>query len=191
MNRRVGWICMVLVALAACSKGTTSSAPKDSGPSATGSSPAATSPASSPTSSSGGGIQYYECSTLLSDKEAQDATGMASIALFNQEHGQALKGQTYCQFFGEQGAVSMAVSVWTGPAFKEGFGALEAAGQGLPNIPGIGDAAKWSDQGSILGARVGNIGLTIAFTSMSGGKLDVSDPKGAAVALAKIVFSRV
>ncbi len=190
MNRRIVWVSVILVALAACTKASTPSIPKESGTSPAESPPAATSPASSPNSISGGGLNYYDCSTLLSDKEARDATGVPSMSLFNQEHGNALKGQTYCQFFGEQGAVSMAVSVLTGPAFQQ-LSQLAAAAQGLPNIPGIGDEAKWSDQGAFLGARVGKIGLTVVFTSMSGGKLDVSDPKGAAVAVAKIVISRV
>ncbi len=191
--RRIACIAVLLVALAACSKATTTSSSGGGDASATpaASPPAATSPASSPVSSSGGGIQYYECASLLSDQEVQQATGLSDAALFSQEHGEAVKGQTYCQFFAQQGAISIAVSVLTGPSYTQVFEPLAQAGASLPDVAGVGDSAKWSDQGAMLGIRVGSTGVTIFFTNIGGGSLGISDPQGAAVAMGKLVVSRL
>jgi len=135
-------------------------------------------------------VHYYECASLLSDQEVQAATGMADAAFLSEEQGEAVEGQTYCQFFAGQGAISIAVSVDTGPAFLV-YQQLEAAGAALPDVPGLGDAAKWSEQGGTLGVRVGNVGLTIAFTNLGGGALGIADAQGAAVDMATLILSRL
>ena len=130
---------------------------------------------------------------MLSDQEVQQATGLSDAALFSQEHGEAIKGQTYCQYFAKQSAISIAVSVATGPAFDQVYVPLEAAAQGyVSEIPGLGDAAGWSAAGNTLGFRVGSTGVTIIFTNIGGsGSLGTSDLEGGAVAMGKLIVSRL
>lgn len=186
MHRWLAWAPAVLLILAACGGGTKMVAGPASSLPVTTASSSTTTP---PPANTSGAVKYYTCSSLLSDQEVRQATGLSNAAFFNEEKGEAIKGQTYCQFFA--GSVSIAVSIATGPAFDQAFQPLMAAGKGLPAISGLGDEALWSDQGASLGVRVGSIGLTIIFTDTGGGSLGIGDPKGAAIAMAKLVLSRL
>jgi hypothetical protein len=138
-------------------------------------------------------VRYYDCTRLLSAREARQATGLSSTRFFHEEKGQggpATKGQTYCQFFAA-GSDSIAVSVFTGPSFSKVFQPLAAASQNLPVISGIGDTAKWSDQATTLGVRVGSAGLTIIFQNTGSGPLAIPHPKQAALAMAKLIVPRL
>ncbi len=185
---------MVLVALAACTKATTSPAPESptTSPAQAESPAAATSSGPPPVSGPPGAVRYYHCSSLLSDQEVQQATGLPDAALFTpgSERTQ-IKGQTYCQYFAKP-AVSIAVSVYTGPAWDQLYQPLIAAAHAHSSpIPGLGDQAGWSAASNALGVHVGTTGVTIFLTNTGGGSLGISDPEGAAIAMAKLILSRL
>lgn len=112
----------------------------------------------------------YDCQKLITDAEMQAATGLSSAAFFRQELWTDTpglpEGQTYCQFFGNQGAVSIAVSVMTGPAYTQLEAAL-ANVTGLEELPGIGEHATLA--GTRGGARSHGVAVTVAIGDTSGG----------------------
>lgn len=198
--RRTMWAAAALLLLVGCSKGATVAAPSTvpSSTTAPSSPPSAvvTEAPSTPTGATGTGgggqAHYYDCATLLTDAEARQATGIPDMALFNRKGDDQKEagGQTYCQFFG--GGLSMAVSVFTGPSYSTIFLGLAQSVASTQNVPGVGDEAKWSEQGQTLGIRVGDIGITIAFAELDDGALPrIADLEGAAVAMGKLVASRV
>jgi len=190
--RRTTWAAAALLLLAGCSKGSNAAAPSTappSAPSAVVTAPSPTPPEAT-TTGGGGAAHYYDCSTLLTDAEARQATGIPDMALFTAGKQKEAGGQTYCQFFG--GGLSMAVSVFTGPSYSTVFLGLAQSVASASNVPGVGDEAKWSDQAQTLGIRVGDLGITIAFGELDDGALSqVPDVEGAAVAMGKLVVSRV
>lgn len=196
--RRTMWAAAALLLLVGCSKGTTVAAPSTVPSSTTvpSSPPSAvvTEAPSTPTGATGTGgggrAHYYDCATLLTDAEARQATGIPDMARFTEGDDKEAGGQTYCQFFG--GGLSLAVSVFTGPSYSTVFLGLAQMAASAPNVPGVGDEAKWSEQGQTLGIRVGDIGITIAFGGLDDGALSqIPDLEGAAVAMGKLVASRV
>lgn len=112
----------------------------------------------------------YDCKQLIADAEVQAATGFSSAAFFRQELWTDTpglpEGQTYCQFFANQGAVSIALSVMTGPAYTQ-LEAELANVFGLEELPGIGEHAVLA---STLGfARSHGVAVTVAIGDTSGG----------------------
>ena len=198
MIRRIGWLPALLIALSACSKGAATAAssqpaaspPQPTTPSAATSAPAPAATSVAPSPASAGAVHYYDCVSLLSDPQIEQATGLSDATLFSEEHGEAVKGQTYCAY-SAKGALSIAVSVFTGPAFDQVFTPLETAAGNASPVSGLGDWAGWSGTAAGLGTRVGSTGVTIFFTNTGGGPLGVSDPEGAAVAMARLVLSRL
>jgi hypothetical protein len=198
MFQRIAGISVVLLALAACSKGATSAGSSQPATSAvpiqspsvatSGPAPVATS-AAPPPAAPAGAVKHYECSSVLTDREVQQATGLSDAAFFNQEHGEAIKGQSYCQYFAKQGALSIAVSVDTGPAYDQAFQPLATLGEPLPPVSGLGDWARWSQ--NMLGVRAGPTGLTVSFVNIGGGSLGISDPEAAAVSMTKLILARL
>ncbi len=214
MGKGVRWILITLLFASACgtdaaspSEGSTAPAPQTG---ATG----GTAPVTEATDGGGAGVtgpeegsdggtdadpgaRYYGCAALLSDAEAQAATGLSDAALFNTDPADQREGsgQTYCQFFADEGGISLALSVFTGPSYRQGFEPLAQAAQagGAEEISGLGDAAGWSGEGNpTLGIRVGELGITIVFADMSGTSLaKIEDVRGAAVAMGELVASRV
>jgi hypothetical protein len=193
MGRRFIWAAVVAVlAVASCTKSSESASDGGSPPpSAESSAPPATSETPPPTGAvSGGDVKYYDCTKLLSAAEATNATGV-SVQFSNEEKGEAIKGQTYCQYFAPN-SVSIAMAVATGPAYDKYFVPLMTAGKAAAEpIAGLGDEAGWSDKGNGLGFRVGSTGVTIIFTNTGGGSLGIADPKGAAITMGKLIASRL
>jgi hypothetical protein len=173
--------------VAACSK---APAAAPAGP-ASSQRPAASGPASAAAPSTPGAVRYYTCTKLLSGQEVRQATGLADARFSQEEKNGPVKGQTYCAFSGSGGSDSIAVSVFTGPSYAQVFQALMGASQNVSTISGVGDSAKWSDHGTTLGVQAGSTGVTIAFTNIGSGSLGISDPRGAAIAMAKLVLSRL
>ncbi|HZP91189.1 MAG TPA: hypothetical protein VFC04_09370 [Actinomycetota bacterium] len=192
--RRLTGTFAAVLALASCSKGT-AAAPPQATSSAAEPSVEVTAPSAQPSggaaggTTTGGGAHYYDCASLLSDAEAQQATGLADAHLFTEGNSKEAGGHTYCQFFG--GDVEWAVNVYTGASYQQIFQPAFQAAAGLPDIPGLGDEAKWSDQAHILGIRVGDLGISIDFGSLGGSLSEISDLEGSAVAMGKLVASRV
>jgi hypothetical protein len=136
----------------------------------------------------------YTCAKLITEAEMKKATGQASAAFFRQELWTDTKGlpegETYCQFFVDQGAVSIAVSVWTGPAFTQ----LQAAGKGATGsveLPGIGDRAIFSAATGFGAARVGGTYVVVAIRNTSGGAPAGIDVKGAVERILTVAAGRV
>ncbi|GEM_PF-6536338 len=188
----------VVLALASCSKGTAAAPPQVTSSAAepsievTAPPEEPSSPAPPSSGSSGGtttGVHYYDCARLLSDAEAQRATGLSDASLFTEGNAKEAGGHTYCQFFG--GGVEWAVNVYTGPSYQQIFQPTFEAAAGVSEIPGLGDEAKWSDQAHILGIRVGGLGISIDFGALGGSLSQIPDLEGAAVAMGKLVASRV
>jgi hypothetical protein len=133
----------------------------------------------------------YDCAVLLSSSEAQAATGL-DLSLLESPDGAAapFDGYTDCGYFASDGTY-MQATVWTGPAFEQGFmpqvQAARAGGAEL--VPGVGDEAGWSADLTILGVRVGGTGITIAFEFVDGRAQD--ELRTWAVELADIVISHL
>lgn len=112
-----------------------------------------------------GTAKDYDCKAVLSNAEALSATGL-NFELTEAKNGAAdpYPGYTDCGYFAGDGTY-MQVTLWTGPAYQQGFvPQLQAARSGgAEPITGIGDEAGWSTAGSVFGVRVGNAGITIAF----------------------------
>ncbi len=171
-------------------------------PSSAASPAAAPTPGSTAASSAQGGsaaadpAKKYDCKKLLTDPEIQQATGLSSAAFLSQELWTDTpglpEGQTYCQFFARQGALSIALTVATGPAFTL-FEAAAAGAAGLDELPGIGDHAVYSATSHLGAARRGGTLVIVKFADMSGsgkGFADV-DTKSAATKILGTVIGRV
>ena len=115
------------------------------------------------------------------------ATGLSDTAFFNQETDE-IEGQTYCQFFARQGALSTAVAVNGGGASLAAFNALWDVGiaAGVAHLPGIGDDAIYGDASHGGLAKVHGIGVSIG-----AGGLDGVDARSAVTKILTSVAGRV
>ncbi len=133
----------------------------------------------------------YDCAALLSNGEAQAATGL-DLSLVESADGadDPFDGYTDCGYFSSDGTY-MQATVWTGPAYEQGFvPQLEAGRAGAADpVPGVGDEAGWSADLTVLGVRVGGTGITIAFAFVDERGQD--ELRTWAVELADIVISHL
>jgi len=136
----------------------------------------------------------YDCKKLITDAEMRQATGLSTVAFFNQELWTDTpglpEGETSCQFFAGQGATSIALTVWTGPSLAT-FDQLWAAGSPADNVPGIGDAARVSAASLAGGARVGGRGIAVVLADTGKTGLAGVDVKDAITKILAIVVPRV
>ena len=98
MMRRIVVAAALLGMLTACSKAATTAGSGPTGALPT-SAPAPAVATSAPPVAAGA-VRYYDCASLLTAQDVQKATGLSDAKFLNEEKGQAIKGQTYCQFFG-------------------------------------------------------------------------------------------
>jgi len=131
-----------------------------------------------------------------SDPEMQQATGLPSAKFFQQELWTDTpglpEGETYCQFFANQGGISIALTVATGPAFTQFEAAIEAAGSaGREELPGIGEHASYAPAIHTGGARTHGVLVLLKITDLSGSGLAGLDLKTAFIGVLTIVVGRV
>jgi hypothetical protein len=147
-----------------------------------------TSPAPPPAASE---AKVYDCVLLLTDSEAQAATGV-DLSLYDPGSGadDPFEGYTDCGYFASDGTY-LQVTVWTGPAYEQGFlpqAQAARAGAAEP-VSGVGDEAGWSAELATLGVRVGGTGVTIAFAFVDDREPD--QLRAWALSLATVVIARV
>jgi hypothetical protein len=182
---------LTVVACSTASSPAGSAEPVASAASTTSAAPSAA--ASAPADASAAPATAYECADLISEAEMQ-ATGLAAAEFLSQEHWTDTpgmpEGQTYCQFFANNGAISIAVSVLTGASFEVVYLALVAAGGGEP-LPGIGDEAFVAPDGTGGVARTHGVGITVFITDMSANGLGNLDAKAAVTQILELIVDRV
>lgn len=123
----------------------------------------------------------------------RQATGVADLALIGDPSDGGTDGLTDCGYTGREGALYVQVTIWTGEA-KVGFdSAWDEATAGAEPLPGIGDAAAYSSQsdGAEAGAKVGDVGISVAFLAIGEGALDGIDLRAAVVEILATVVARV
>lgn len=163
---RTALIAIFAIALAGCDRDQSSPGPQaQASPTESGSAtePPSTSEPTSPATASAATV--YDCTALLSNAEAQAVTGL-DLSLLDSGNGAAdpFEGYTDCGYFASDGTY-MQATVWTGPAYEQGFMPQVQAARagGAEPVSGVGDEAGWSADLTVLGVRVGGIGITIAF----------------------------
>ena len=144
MNRRLGILIVLIVALAGC--GRDASPPAAQSTSAT----EATSSAVAQNPQGGAGNIPDPC-TLLSDAEVAQLTGR-DITQIDKDGADATASTRYCQWQQSSGQLAVFLSRTTGDDFK-------VAQADSPSIPGIGDDAYWRD--GHLYVLVGAINLDV------------------------------
>lgn len=130
MNRRLGIVIVVILALAGC--GREASPPATQSTSAT----EATSSAGAPNPQGAGAIFPDPC-TLLSDAEVTQLTGR-DITQIDEDGADATASTRYCQWQQSSGQLAVLLSRTTSDDFK-------VAQADSPPIPGIGDGAYSRD----------------------------------------------
>jgi len=130
MNRRLGILIVLILALAGC--GREESPPAPQSPSAAEASSSA--PVQNP---QGEGGNIPDPCTLLSDAEVTGLTGR-DITQIDNDGGQATAATRYCQWQQSSGQLAVFIARSTGDEFK-------VAQAEAPSIPGIGDDAYWRD----------------------------------------------
>jgi hypothetical protein len=190
-SRTFALIAMLAVALAGCDRDQPSSDPQAQVPTETGA-PTQPTPSSEATSDAAvSPATAYDCTVLLSNGDAQAATGL-DLSLVESPDGadDPFEGYTDCGYFASDGTY-MQATVWTGPAYEQGFMPQVQAARagGAEPVSGLGDEAGWSADLTILGVRVGGTGITIAFEFVDGRGQD--ELRTWAVDLAEIVISHL
>jgi hypothetical protein len=156
----------------------------------------ATTSTSSAGEASGAPAQAYDCGDLMTDAELQLAIGISSASLFSQELWTDTpgtpEGQTYCQYFANDGAISIAVSILTGESFDVLFVPLVDAGASIAEpLSGIGDMAVVAPDGTGGAARAHGVGITVFITDLSGSGFGTLDVKEATTNILELVAGRV
>jgi hypothetical protein len=144
LNRRLGILIVLIVALAGC--GRDASPPAAQSTSAT----EATSSAVAQNPQGGAGNIPDPC-TLLSDAEVAQLTGR-DITQIDKDGADATTSTRYCQWQQSSGQLAVFLSRTTGDDFK-------VAQADSPSLPGIGDDAYWRD--GHLYVLVGAINLDV------------------------------
>ena len=192
LHTRVVALALVTLLAAACGDddagGTTTSSPSAT----TTTAAAAATTTTAPQDVTAAPSRAYECADLISDAEIKAAFG-PTASFFSQQLWEdtpgAPEGQTYCQYFAEAAAISIAFSVLTGPSF-EVFLELTSTPGALP-LEGIGDFAVIAPDGTAAGAQVGGTGVTLAVIDLGGSGFGDIDVRAAVIAILELVMSRV
>jgi hypothetical protein len=144
----------------------------------------ATAPKPSPT-------KIYSCARLISVAQMRKVTGVRDMSLVPSHPRAGLsQGETYCQFIGRQGALAIAVTVWTGPS-RADFDTLWAVGASAEQVSGIGDAARISVADHVGGARVGGTGVGVALAETGDGGFTGLNVRSTIKGILSIVAKRV
>ncbi len=104
--------------------------------------------------------RLYACAKLISLAQLRKVTGLPDATSVPGSSAGLPKGETYCQFLAHRGALSIALTVWTGPS-RASFDRLWAAGASAEKVAGIGDAARISVPNRAGAARVGGTGIAV------------------------------
>jgi len=129
MNRRLGILIVLILALAGCSREASPPAPQS--PSA------AEASSSAPAQNPGEGGNIPDPCTLLSDAEVTGLTGR-DITQIDNDGGQATAATRYCQWQQSSGQLAVFIARSNSDEFT-------VAQADSPSIPGIGDDAYWRD----------------------------------------------
>ncbi len=135
-------------------------------------------------------VKDADCSSMLTDKQIQKATGLKDIAL-EASSGQEKQGEQFCPYRSATYNLTVIVGVFKGGGFDTTYVDMEKTAnlQNPQKVTGLGDAAAWASAMNTLVVRKGQTGVSIMLQNAN--KTNVKDPKKASTAVAKLVLDKI
>lgn len=133
------------------------------------------------------------CQKIISNSEIASITGVGDLAFDPTGSVVNLDHVRICPYQNAAG-VEVIVTVHTGPAYGNGFTMVYQIAKDSPaptDVPGLGNAAVWVEYAHQLFVDLGAKGLQVDFVNKPSAVDAIVKPKDKAVAIAKVVVSRI